>query len=534
MILSTGCSDTNPTGRPTVHATRRCDTIELVPSDSDRLHAVFDLAMRIGVGLLTNGSAASEVTATVLQVIGSSGIRDVAVQVTFDEVALSYVPPDSEHAVTQMRAAGVRGQDFARLAQYEAVTDHYIAGDLGLDEALARVEAIPRRRPYYPHLLVILGFALMGGAAALSFGGSMLVVLAATVASGLLIWATDALARAHVPMFFAQMLAGLIGVLVAALVSFVDPSQSASIVVIACIVVALAGLASIGAMQDAITGWYVTASARILETLMLTVGLVIGVRAGLMIAGLVGREMVLSDPLPVTLGNVLVLVVAGVLMGLGYGIGTNTPTRLLSWAAAIAAMSAGVAYALGAVVQRPWAVAIAAACVGVVAVVLARWQRAPALMFVMAGIIPLVPGSRIFRGLLAMGTDMPAGAGELFGAAEIAVAIAAGATIGQMLTARVLLVHGRAGWAYTPVIAPQFSTMRRRRITLPLRHRRRHDPAVAEPSTMTGVMTALPESLRAELAQELGEDQDPQDMQGQDPQDHRDDPPRPDTPSQES
>jgi uncharacterized membrane protein YjjP (DUF1212 family)/uncharacterized membrane protein YjjB (DUF3815 family) len=532
-----------------VHATRGCDTIELVPSDSDRLHAVFDLAMRIGVGLLTNGSAASEVTATVLQVLGSSGIRDVVVQVTFDEVALSYLPADPSKALTQVRTAGVRGQDFARLAEYEAVTDHYIAGDLGLDDALARVAAISRRRPYYPHLLVIMGFALMGGAAALSFGGSFPVVLAAALASGLLIWAIDSLAKAHVPMFFAQALAGLIGVVVASLVSFVDPTQSASIVVVACIVVALAGLASIGAMQDAITGWYVTASARILETLMLTVGLVVGVRAGLMLADVAGRQMVISDPLPLTLGNVLVLVVAGVFMGLGYGVGTQTPTRLLVWCAAVAAMSAGAAYALGGLVQRPWAVAVAAALVGVVAVVLARWQRAPALLFVMAGIIPLVPGSRIFRGLLAMGTDMPAGAGELFGAAEIAVGIAAGATIGQMVAARVLLVRGRVGWAYTPVIAPKFATMRRRRITLPLRHRRRHDPEVTEPSTMTGVMTALPESLRAELVQELGSDPtgdattaSPEraaghpegDTDQQDQQDHRDDQPRSRTPPQES
>ena len=54
-----------------------------VPTDSTRLHAVFDLAMRIGEGLLTNGAAASEVTATVLRVTSSSGLRNVSVQVTF-------------------------------------------------------------------------------------------------------------------------------------------------------------------------------------------------------------------------------------------------------------------------------------------------------------------------------------------------------------------------------------------------------------------------------------------------------------------
>ena len=54
-----------------------------MPTDSARLHAVFDLAMRIGEGLLTNGAAASEVTATVLRVTSSSGLRDVSVEDIF-------------------------------------------------------------------------------------------------------------------------------------------------------------------------------------------------------------------------------------------------------------------------------------------------------------------------------------------------------------------------------------------------------------------------------------------------------------------
>ena len=50
----------------------------------------------------------------------------------------------------------------------------------------------------------------------------------------------------------------------------------------------LAGLSSISAVQDAVTGWYVTAAGRILEALMLTVGLVAGVRVGLLLADVMG------------------------------------------------------------------------------------------------------------------------------------------------------------------------------------------------------------------------------------------------------
>lgn len=72
---------------------------------------VFDLAMRIGEGLLTNGAAASEVTATVLRVTSSSGLRNVSVQVTFNEVTISYLADESATPFTRVRSAGERTQE---------------------------------------------------------------------------------------------------------------------------------------------------------------------------------------------------------------------------------------------------------------------------------------------------------------------------------------------------------------------------------------------------------------------------------------
>ena len=93
-----------------------------MPTDTARLHAVFDLAMRIGEGLLSNGAAASEVTATVLRVTSSSGLRNVSVQVTFDEVTISYLPDQLSAPFTRVRSASARVQDFSRLAAFEAVS----------------------------------------------------------------------------------------------------------------------------------------------------------------------------------------------------------------------------------------------------------------------------------------------------------------------------------------------------------------------------------------------------------------------------
>src|SRR5699024_4573677 len=117
-----------------------CGTISPVPTDLARLHAVFDLAMRVGVGLLGNGAAASEVTATVLRITSSSGLRNVSVQVTFDEVIISYLADESATPFTRVRAASARTQNFARLAAFEDITHDYISGEIPLEQARRAAE----------------------------------------------------------------------------------------------------------------------------------------------------------------------------------------------------------------------------------------------------------------------------------------------------------------------------------------------------------------------------------------------------------
>ncbi|MFC7375982.1 threonine/serine exporter ThrE family protein [Brachybacterium sp. GCM10030267] len=492
-----------------------------MPTDSARLHAVFDLAMRIGEGLLTNGAAASEVTATVLRVTSSSGYRNVSVQVTFDEVTISYLADESSAPFTRVRSAGARVQDFARLAAFEDITHDYISGELPLEEARRRAEAIPREAPAYKLPLVVSGFAVMGGSAALSFGAGVLVVVAATFTAGLLIAAGEYLARLHIPPFYGQALGGFLGVSAAVLVNLIDPTVNSSIVVVSCIIVQLAGLSSIGAVQDAVTGWYVTAAGRILETLMMTVGVVAGVRGGMLLADMIEADISVSAALPLSLTTTLVVVISGIGMGLGYGVGTQVPWRMLPWISLVAAGSASISHLVKSLTpEGVYAVAIAAFVSGVASVVLGDRLRAPGLLFVMGGVIPLVPGSRIYAGLLGLSGDMSTGAAELFAAAEIAVGIASGAVLGQMLASRALPYFRRSGIAYTPSISSPFTTLRRRRLTLGSRRfRRRRGAQVVEPSTMTGEMTALSPAMFEDLEdpgvpEESGGPEDPPENHG--------------------
>ncbi len=477
-----------------------------MPTDIARIHAVFDLAMRVGEGMLSNGAAASEVTATVLRITSSSGLRNVAVQVTFDEVSISYLADEMSTPFTRIRACGGRAQDFGRLEALEQITISYVQGEIPLEEARHLAEQIPLGKPMYSLPLVVAGFAVLGGGAAVSLGAGTLVMIAATITGGLLILLATLLGRRQIPLFYTQAVSGFVGVVGAVVVSLINPAVNSSIVVVACIIVMLAGLTSIGAMQDAITGWYITASGRILEALMLTVGLVVGVRGGILVAEWIGVDISVSGTMPISLVSVMVMSVSGAVIGLGFAIGSYAAPRHLLWIALIAGMAGVLSHVLTLLLHdSTFAVGATSMVIGAVSVVLADRFRAPALMYVMSGVIPMVPGMRLYRGLLALGDDVVAGGFELLTATEIALAIAAGAVLGQLIASRLVRRLRRTGIAYTPVISSPFTTLRRRRASVSgLWRRRRGQGVIVEPSTMTGEMTALTPAMLADLEHATG------------------------------
>jgi hypothetical protein len=110
-------------------------------------------------------------------------------------------------------------------------------------------------------------------------------------------------ALARVPFFQQFARAGLITLIAAHIteataqgVSFFDGVEP-TLVVVGGIVMLVAGMTSVGAAQDAIDQFYVTASARLLDVVMRTAGIVVGIVASLELAWRLGAPLSISpDP----------------------------------------------------------------------------------------------------------------------------------------------------------------------------------------------------------------------------------------------
>lgn len=422
--------------------------------------------MRVGELLISNGAPAADVTATMLRITASSGIRNVSVQVTLTEVSVSYLPDNEATPFTRIRSARSYTLDYAKLDAGERIANRYAHGELELQEARAEIEKLWNKGRHYSTWATYSGWGIMGAACALFFGARLLVIVSAAVTAALLAALLDVLGGWRLPEFYINVIGGFFSVVMALLVHTIDPTVNSSLVVVACLILIFAGLTSVGSMQDAITGWYVTAAARLLQTFMLTIAVIIGVRGGILAADAMGADISVTPYLPTTLISAIVIGLAGAGIGIGYSIGVQLPVRLMPWTTALACGTTVMSFLLErGGMERPWAVGVTAAAAGFIAVIIAQKVNTPPMILAAAGVVTMVPGSVIYRGLLGLGSNGGDASVELlFLAGEIAIAISTGVILGQFLAARVIESLPARTSSIIPVFAGPFSTNRRRRI----------------------------------------------------------------------
>lgn len=228
-------------------------------------------------------------------------------------------------------------------------------------------------------------------------------------------------------MFFIQLIAGFIGVLAALLVHLIDASANPSIVVIAVIIVMLAGMTTTGAIQDAITGWYMTGMGRILEAVANTVGLIAGVKLGLILADHIGVNLAVSASVSQRTLQLGVMLIAAALIAVGFSFAAQNPRRIilplaLLSAAAYAVDTAAVRGGYGPI----WSAAAAAFVAGALAVAYGRRWKVATTAVATCAILPMLPGVLLYQGLTetsrqltplitATGTALALGSAMIFG-----------------------------------------------------------------------------------------------------------------------
>lgn len=402
-------------------------------ADRSEVYESLDLALRIGEVLLTSGAGAADVSASMLAVTRACGVSHVSADVTFVDLALRHQPSSNEAAAIQMRRVTRRPVDYADLIEVDRIVNDLVDDTIDRSEArdrLARTVSTGHQRRRWA---VMVAWGVMGTGIALTLGGNAIVCALAFLAA-CAIDATQLLLPLHrIPAFYQQMAGGLVATLIAVTAAATDLEVNPSRVVTTGIVMLLAGVGIMGATQDALTGFPVTASARFIDAVMNTAGIIAGVSAGLTVADLFGVGLVSLKPGATGLAEAGVSVLGAALAAAAFAFASYAPARSLLAVAPVAALGEGVLLAVGSSeVGAPWGTAAAAVTIGAFCYLVADRFHVPPLVVVVPAIVPLLPGLAIYRGLalLAEGKD---GVLQLASALATALALAAGVILGQYL-----------------------------------------------------------------------------------------------------
>ncbi|RZU31823.1 threonine/serine ThrE exporter family protein [Blastococcus saxobsidens] len=415
--------------------TASTEPVHLPEPDERQAYRILDFALRAGEVLLSGGEAASEVTAMTVAITRACGLPYVVCEVTFTSITLSYVRAPDVAPVTSVRLVEQRTPDYTRVTEVHNMVDDIVSRRVTPAEAIERLDGIrTRRHPY--RRWVVTGFrAVLAAAVAVLLGAGVLVTVIAFLTTVVVDRTTGALTARLLPDFYANTVGAAIATTVAMLVLVADLDLRPSLIVASGIVLLLPGITLVGAVQDAINGFLLTATARAFEVFVLTAGIVTGVAAVLSLADRLSVPLAVSQAPSTGWGDVPVQLAAAVLAAAAAAGANYAPRRTLPAAGLAAGVGWGAFRGLDELGLDPaLATGVAAVLVGAGAYLFARRQKASPLIYVAAGIIPLLPGLTIYRGMLLLADGNTAmGLVLLSQATTIGLALAAGVILGGFI-----------------------------------------------------------------------------------------------------
>ncbi|MDQ6523656.1 threonine/serine exporter family protein [Nocardioides sp. LHD-245] len=414
--------------------------------DLRTLHRTLDLCLKVGEVLLSSGAGAPDVVATMRALARSLGVRHTQVDVTFTSLAMSVQQGPDEAPVVQLRAVTQREIDYEDLTRVDHLVREVVAGHTDLEGARTEVARIVSSGHGRPRWAATLGWGLMCAGVGLQLGGNLVVVLVAMLAAICIDRLQLLMTRRRLPGFYQQVAGGVVATVLAALgTRLAEPwvHLNASLVVTANIIMLLAGIGFMGAIQDALSGFFVTGGARILEAVLATAGIIAGVSGGLSLCAAVGLDIPELTLPRFDLVGVSALGVGGAVAAAAFAFASYAPLRTLLPIGILGGVALVVTQlVVEAGFGRTWAVGLAAFLIGLFGYTVGRTFRVPPLVVVVSAVVPLLPGLSIYRGLFLLGEDGGGQAAQgllaMVTAASIAIALASGVILGEYVAQPVM------------------------------------------------------------------------------------------------
>lgn len=361
------------------------------------LRDIIDLSLWAGQLLLQHGADSARVEETVHHLGTGLGCDWLDVLVSPSAIVATTTSGVEFRTKTRrvVRFGGVNLSVVDAVNRLSREAQHGRLSRAAVRAELERIDAQPR---HYPRWLTALLVGLSCAAFSRLFGGGVAIFLVTWLSASLALLVRQALHQHHFNPLLNVLTTAFVAGLVASFGIQLGWGAQSLIPLAASVLLLVPGVPLINAVEDLLNGHMVTGIARGVTGALISLSIAGGLGIAISLAGI-------SNPRPVfgAIPSVWVDALWAAVAALGFAVLFNVPRHMLVWTAVCGAVGHALRFLL---VQMGGSLEIAtlvgATAVGFLGHLLARRLYAPAAIFTVSGVIPMVPGTFAFGTMLGV------------------------------------------------------------------------------------------------------------------------------------
>lgn len=407
--------------------------------------AAYKLAFLIADALIRSGSGSASTTKSLLSIFQKSEMPDVTVSVSLGQVTISHQQEPDDAPSTRILESEAGTLDIGLRTETGQVLEDFVLDKLTIEEAIDKMEEVTAQSRVIGHRLTATGFAMFGVGFSLILGGGLVTTISAALIAAAVYAVYALVVRTQAPAIFSLAAGGFTAVIGACISGLFFSTSQPAVCIVASLAAWLAGIAAYGAVHDVITGWYLSASGRILDVVTSTAGLVAGVTLGIhLMQPIFGEDMNFIETLEMDDTRWGLSVLGAVLVSAGFALASGGRGWKLLTMGIFGGLVMLVMLGLTASgISSYAAILIASVGAGAMCVLLTRTLNLASNASLMIVLLPLFPGMLVYQGVLGTIFGMDGANDSLLEATITAFCLSMGGILGQYLASEALWASRR-------------------------------------------------------------------------------------------
>lgn len=440
--------------------------MEEVITEQTNYEGVLQLALEVGVGILSCGGSVSRVETAVDRICRAYGATEVNVA-AFPSMIIASACNADGHEFSYMKRVYSTSQNLALLEKYNQLSRDICTNKYPSAQGLKMCSELAHSKQRNKWITVV-GSALVAGIYSIFFGGDILDFFPAFLVAFVMAWLNELLStrslNAYATTFILSLVGGVLSVSLCKLLCICGLTVHGSRVMIGTIMILVPGLLTTNAVRDMFTGDLMSGTFQLLNGILIT--LVIAAGYGVSVLMLSPIADFIEPAVRTGWRHYVYFLISGTLGAGAVCLFFNMRIKRIGWAVLASLLTLGlyVGVKFGFAESDVFMpIFIATLFAGVLSEFFARYIKTPATVVLVPSIIAFVPGSSLYYTIEAMVEGDMATAGSWGGTCLLTwLALAVGicvATIVFRIIAPVKLKFNR----FNKAVGPRSSKFKNKR-----------------------------------------------------------------------